>query len=438
MARNNLQLCGLALALVFLLGGSPGGVLADRSLKQTVSAVRLCLPAEETPETAANCTAAVALITEATVTCVFGNDAAGCEEALAAGTADITKVGGDALYTANTQYGFVPIASEYYGDAVGTSYFGVAIMNADECTDGMQLADLKGKRSCHTGYRKTAGWAVPVGALVASGAMPVVDNDPNIQNDAESVAAFFSEVCAPRVTPDGPTNGGTAWDGLCSACKGDCTDTAGEPYQDYPGTFRGLVEGACDVAFTKHTTAIDYAAGGKSAEEWGTRGPSSFALLCPSGGCKPIDQYASCHLANNPAHAWVATPAFAQSAAGKAVAAALVEAAAPTGNGTFLAAAKDADIVQAETLEIKAVTTGFEEYFGKSSVDAFATIRALEEGTYTAPSSDSGLSSGAIAGIVIGTVVGAGVLAAAAFFVLREVKARKEREKFFANNGVKV
>lgn len=44
-----------------------------------------------------------------------------------------------------------------------------------------------------------------------------------VEDDAESVAAFFSSVCAPRVTSDGPASGGKPWDKLCGHCAGDCT-----------------------------------------------------------------------------------------------------------------------------------------------------------------------------------------------------------------------
>jgi melanoma-associated antigen p97 len=53
---------------------------------------------------------------------------------------------------------------------------------------------LQGKNSCHTGYRKSAGWTIPVGYLVEEGVMPVISANPTIQNDAESVSSFFGKV----------------------------------------------------------------------------------------------------------------------------------------------------------------------------------------------------------------------------------------------------
>lgn len=38
------------------------------------------------------------------------------------------------------------------------------------------------------------------------------------------------------------------------AWQGNCTET--DPYYDYAGTFRGVVEGACDVGFTKQVFTI--------------------------------------------------------------------------------------------------------------------------------------------------------------------------------------
>ena len=158
----------------------------------------------------------------------------------------------------------------------------------------------QGKRSCHTGYRRTAGWILPVGYLVSSGVVrvggrggsdctragrdavagarcggwrgaqrqgeeaaaalaplpparppcrpdclppcrpssfpnhfplphraftptpthlqiPPVTSNAAVNADAESVAAFFSETCAP--TDDGALAAGGKWDGVCTACK---------------------------------------------------------------------------------------------------------------------------------------------------------------------------------------------------------------------------
>lgn len=95
------------------------------------------------------------------------------------------------------------------------------------------------------GFRRTSGWNIPVGALVETGVMPVVNEINSVTADAESIASFFSGVCAPGTTEDGPVSGGNPWDGLCSACGGDCSSE--DPYAGYPGTLRGLMEGACDV-----------------------------------------------------------------------------------------------------------------------------------------------------------------------------------------------
>ena len=74
-----------------------------------------------------------------------------------------------------------------------------------------------------------AGWDFAVGALLATGAMPRVSNIPNIADDAESVAAFFGDVCAARgaaLTVNAPVvnaNGtGSQWEELCGACEVMC------------------------------------------------------------------------------------------------------------------------------------------------------------------------------------------------------------------------
>lgn len=74
-----------------------------------------------------------------------------------------------------------------------------------------------------------AGWDFAVGSLLASGAMQLVSDRPDVSDDAESVARFFSKTCAPRASsgalasnnlPVSTSNGnGAQFPALCTACK---------------------------------------------------------------------------------------------------------------------------------------------------------------------------------------------------------------------------
>jgi len=141
----------------------------------------------------------------------------------------------------------------------------------------------------------------------------IIPTKPDIEDDAELVNLFFSEVCAPRTAGNGPANGpnqeGQKWDNLCTACKGDCSSN--DQYYDYSGAFRCLVEGRGDVAFVKHTTVLDYSTEGTVDEVfrvWADKKPEDYRLLCPIGGCKLVTEYEDCHLAVAPSHALVTTP----------------------------------------------------------------------------------------------------------------------------------
>mmetsp|Transcript_5253 Transcript_5253/g.19250 ORF Transcript_5253/g.19250 Transcript_5253/m.19250 type:complete len:332 (+) Transcript_5253:687-1682(+) len=167
--------------------------------------------------------------------------------------------------------------------------------------------------SCHTGYNKTAGWKMPVGYLLDSGIMPIVNYDSFVDNAAESVDAFFAQQCAPGGPTwnecPGPNTDGAAEPNkdLCDICAGDCGQGT-DDYSNYQGAFRCLVEDAGDVAFIKHTTVESYI-----NEEWASDvSVDDFVLLCPSDSaytantgsqCAPIAEYEQCYVEKVPAHA---------------------------------------------------------------------------------------------------------------------------------------
>jgi hypothetical protein len=66
---------------------------------------------------------------------------------------------------------------------------------------------------------------------------------------------------------------------------------------------RCLMEDAGDVAFVKHTTPIEFSKDGSTPQPWSSINQGDLRLLCPTGGCKPVNQYLSCNVARVPAHA---------------------------------------------------------------------------------------------------------------------------------------
>lgn len=203
-----------------------------------------------------------------TFSCSTAPSAEECMAQVKSGAATLAKVGPSDIFLGNRDYGLEPIVSEYYGGDVGNNYYSVAVVRKDFCQSNPSLRDLRGKRSCHTGFRRTAGWSAPVGFLVDTQVMPVKNSDKSITTDAETVTSFFSKTCAVGSNADGPSTGGGPWSGLCTACGGDCSEDS--VYAGYEGSVRGLMEDACDVAFTKQEVAPIVASDGTGPESWST------------------------------------------------------------------------------------------------------------------------------------------------------------------------
>lgn len=134
--------------------------------------------------------------------------------------------------------------TQNYSGKGATEYYAIAVVKAtQDMSKGWE--SLRGLKSCHTGYRKTSGWTVPIGTLISTGVMSYEGNtDPDMPNDIYAVKNFFTGgSCAPsQVNP--PQNDKT---GICNNCPGTCTWTASEPYQDYKGEFVSL-----------HSLLLDY------------------------------------------------------------------------------------------------------------------------------------------------------------------------------------
>ncbi|KAL7850875.1 hypothetical protein AOLI_G00212310 [Acnodon oligacanthus] len=202
-----------------------------------------------------------------------------CIKAIKEGAADaITLDGGDIYKAGLTNYDLHPIIAEDYGEDSDSCYYAVAVVKKGS---GFKFSDLRGKKSCHTGLGKSAGWNIPIGTLISTKQIDWAGGEDKPVEKA--VAEFFSASCVP---------GATKGSNLCQLCKGDCSRSHSEPYYDYEGAFRCLKDGAGEVAFVKHLTV-------PAAEK------DQYELLCKDDTRKSIDEYKTCHLARVPAHAVV-------------------------------------------------------------------------------------------------------------------------------------
>ncbi|XP_068196766.1 transferrin-a [Antennarius striatus] len=211
--------------------------------------------------------------------CVLKQNSLECIIAIKSGEADaITLDGGDIYVAGLKNYGLHPIIAEDYGTSSDTCYYAVAVVKKGS---GFNFSDLKGKKSCHTGLGKSAGWNIPIGTLLSMGLLEWsgIEDKPV----EEAVEAYFSASCAP---------GAQRGSKLCQLCKGDCSRSHTEPYYDYTGAFTCLEEDAGQVAFVKHLTVPESK-------------KSNYELLCKDDTRAPIDSYKTCHLARVAAHAVV-------------------------------------------------------------------------------------------------------------------------------------
>ncbi|KAF5286161.1 hypothetical protein FQR65_LT12919 [Abscondita terminalis] len=239
--------------------------------------------------------------------CVLKDNIEECLKIIRDNGADIITVDGSYADKARKHFNLKPIVSEMYG-SMGNSYYAVAVVRKNSLYKS--FADLRGVKSCHTGFGRTAGYNAPLFTLIKQNLIK-----PDQCPYSNAMAEFFSGgSCMPGVkNPENKVPEITA-EKLCSMCGGNvdandgtsldskCNADSTESYYGYSGAFRCLVEGKGDVAFVKHVTVLGNT-DGKNPATWAVNLKSEdYELLCPNGGKVPVSDFEQCNLAQVPAH----------------------------------------------------------------------------------------------------------------------------------------
>ncbi|XP_031622773.1 transferrin [Contarinia nasturtii] len=118
------------------------------------------------------------------------------------------------------------------------------------------LDDLRGRKSCHTGYGRNVGYKIPITKLRKHGIFKLSSNQylPSVERELKGLSEVFTQSCLVGTWSSNEELNQLykkRYSNLCALCEDPVKCNYPDRFSGYEGAIRCLVENGGDVAFTK-------------------------------------------------------------------------------------------------------------------------------------------------------------------------------------------
>ncbi|CAG9801353.1 unnamed protein product [Chironomus riparius] len=251
----------------------------------------------------------------ASIECVAGRDRVDCLDIVERRGADFMAVDPEDLYLAfkkkNEDFAvFSDIRTKEEIEAE-FRYEGIILIKKNSGINS--LSDLRGKKSCHTGYGRNVGYKIPITKLKRHEIFKV-DADVNlspVERELKALSELFPQSClAGKYSDNNEVNEKLkkSYSNLCALCENPTRCDYPDKFSGYDGAIKCLVENGGDVAFTKVIYVRKYFGLpiGHATESLteAQANPNDYEYLCEDATKVPITERA-CTWAQRPWQAYM-------------------------------------------------------------------------------------------------------------------------------------
>lgn len=135
----------------------------------------------------------------ATIECVAGRDRVDCLDIVERREADFMAVDPEDLYIAfkkkDDDFSVFSDIRTLEEEQAEFRYEGILLVKKNSGINS--LSDLKGKKSCHTGYGRNVGYKIPITKLKKHGVFKVDENESlsPVERELKALSGMFSQSC---------------------------------------------------------------------------------------------------------------------------------------------------------------------------------------------------------------------------------------------------